>query len=144
MIYLAADWHGYKTMKYVMEYLDNIDTKYTNLWATSADAVVTLQDMIPAVADKITDDTALGILSCGTGVWVEVGANKFGHIRACLATEPKIATWGVAYDKCNILCLPGWETSQGQIHAILDAWFSAEYDGSERRLKMFEVFSGWH
>jgi ribose 5-phosphate isomerase B len=103
-----------------------------------------LEEMIPVITKNVLDrDDNIGILSCGTGVGVEVGANKFSGIRACLATNEKIAGWSRIYDKCNILCLAGWDCNKDQVNKILDAWFKSEYDGSEKRLKMFEEFNKW-
>jgi ribose 5-phosphate isomerase RpiB len=77
-------------------------------------------------------------------VGVEVGANKFSGIRASLATNPQIAEYAAVYDKCNVICLVGWDDDKVKVHKILDAWIHAEYDGNEKRLKMFEEFNKWH
>jgi len=34
--------------------------------------------------------------------------------------------------------------TQDNIEKILDAWFEAKYDGSKKRLNMFETFMGWN
>ncbi|MGB4966379.1 MAG: RpiB/LacA/LacB family sugar-phosphate isomerase [Microgenomates group bacterium] len=145
MIYTAADDHGFTVMQHVHEYLKTRGLEFEDSGVTSTDQDLKLEDMIPPVAQKVLcEDGSGGILICGTGIGVQVGANKFSGIRACLATTPQIAQWARQYDKCNILCLVGWDDDKEKINKILDAWFQTEYDGSENRLKMFEEFNKWH
>lgn len=145
MVYIATDKHGYKTIAVVEEYLKSKGVKYINVGVKNESEDIKLEDLIPQVTEHVKENTSnRGILSCGTGVGIEVGANKFSGIRACLATNEKIAEWSVVYDNSNILCLSGWETKKDTILKILDAWFSAKYDGDKERLKMIEVFDTWH
>lgn len=106
---------------------------------------MTLEIMIPPVVKGVLEDqNNRGILSCGTGVGVEVGVNKFSGIRACLATSEELAEWAAVYDKCNVLCLVGWGSSKEKIFKMLDKWLNAKYDGDKGRLKTFEEFDKWH
>lgn len=145
MIYLAGDKHGWNAISIVMEYLDARGLAYENLGVTRDGEDVPLEVMLPVVAEKVrraADNTA--IVSCGTGVGVEVGINKFAGIRAALASNPQIASWAVEKDKCNVLCLVGWQAERQTVMHILDAWFSARYDGSTKRLAMIHAFDTWH
>lgn len=145
MIFIAADKHGYKTITFVEDYLKSKGMKYMNLGVKNESENIKLEDMIPNIVKKvILDENNKGILSCGTGVGVEVGANKFSGIRACLATNEKIAEWSVIYDKCNILCLTGWNNNKDRIYKILDKWFASKYDGDKQRLRMMDIFNTWH
>lgn len=145
MIYIAGDKHSFDAMKVVEEYLKSHNLQYTDFGVKSATEDMKLEDMIPRITAKVLESkNNLGILSCGTGIGVEVGANKFSGIRASLATDEKIAEWSKVYDDCNILCLVGWGAERSRVNKILDAWFSAKYDGDKDRLKMFEAFNKWH
>jgi RpiB/LacA/LacB family sugar-phosphate isomerase len=145
MIYVAADRHGWKVVQYVMEYLTSHGMAFENMGVASQGEDMKLETMIPPFAQKVkSDEKNIGIISCGTGVGVEVGVNKFAGIRAVLATSPKVAEWSKTYDKCNVLCLVGWETTKEEVTAILDAWFQAKYDGDEQRLEMIAAFDTWH
>lgn len=145
MIYLAADKHGYQTIKFVEDYLRAHKIDYVNLGVKISVEDIKLENMIPPVVKKVLEDkNNLGILSCGTGIGVEIGANKLRGIRACLVDNEKIAEWSKVYDNCNVLCLAGWDADQKKINSILDVCFKAKYDGDEGRIKMFEVFDTWH
>lgn len=145
MIYIAGDKHGFKGITMIEAYLKTHGIPFENMGVKSGDENMKLEDMIPPVVKKVLEqENNKAILVCGTGIGVEVGANKFSGIRACLATNEKIAEWAAVYDKCNVLCLVGWEIEQEKVNKMLDAWLHAKYDGSENRLKMFEVFDNWH
>lgn len=145
MIYIGADKHGYKAIQFVEDYLKSHNIDFENLGVKNENEDMPFEDMIPKVVSKVKEDEDnKGILSCGTGVGVEVGANRFSGIRACLATNPKIAEWSAVYDKCNVLCLVGWDVEKKNVDKMLDAWLNAKYDGDEKRLKMIETFDSWH
>ena len=145
MIYIAGDKHGFKAIKILEDYLKSHKLEYENLGVKSDSEDMKLEDIIPKVAKKVLKSTKNeGILSCGTGVGVDVGANKFGGIRSCLVTNEKFAEWARVYDNCNVLCLSGWEVDQKNLYKILDSWFKAKYDGNRDRLRMFEEFNKWH
>lgn len=144
MIYVAGDKHGFSAITHVIGYLTEKTMPFENLGVKDALSDERLETLLPNIAANVLADSGnSGIVSCGTGVGVEVGINKFRGIRACLANEPKIAKWGKIYDKCNVLCIPGWETDKALVYAILDAWFTHAYDGNPDRLKMFAAFDSW-
>ncbi len=145
MIYLGADKHGFKTISIVKEYLLLHKIKFTDLGVQAANDEKRIEHIISDVAKEVKNDSQnIGILSCGTGVGVEVGVNKFSGIRGCLATNKTIAKYAIEKDKCNVLCLVGWHPNKKTIHGILDTWFNSQYDGSKTRLTMFDIFNSWH
>lgn len=143
MIYVAGDMHGFKAISFAIEYLNEHGLAYENIGVKKSGEDMPLETMIPIVSDRVKlGNTA--IISCGTGVGVEVGINKFAGIRAALATNPQIAAWAKEKDNCNVLCLVGWQVTKEDVYNILDAWFHATYDGSKKRLAMIETFDLWH
>lgn len=145
MIFVAADKHGFKVIKYVEGYLKAHSLEFVNLGVKTETEDMKLENMIPQVVTKVREnEDNKAILSCGTGVGVAVGANKFRGIRACLTTTPQIAEWSVVYDNCNVLCLSGWGSDKATVYKILDAWFNAKYDGNKERSKMIAALDTWH
>lgn len=144
MIYLGADKHGLKTIKIVENYLKNNNINCVNLGINKDGEDIKLEDLIPKVTKKILEsENNKGVLVCGTGIGVAVGANKTKGVRANLATEKMIAEWSVVYDNCNVLCLVGWEPNKKNIEEIVNSFLNAKYDGSKSRLQMMKVFDSW-
>lgn len=145
MIYIGADKHGFEAINIVERYLNTENIRYRNLGVNKKGQDIRLEDLIPKVTEEVLKDKQnLGILSCGSGIGVEVGANKFSGIRACLANDPEISEWSRTYDNCNVLCLVGWRAKTNKINNILSAWLDAEYDGNKNRLKMLKTFDSWN
>lgn len=118
---------------------------YEGVGVLKDDQDAPLQSIVPKVVKGVLkSERNIGIMSCGTGIGVQIGANRFRGIRAQLATNPQIARWSKIYDKSNVLCLVGWNIKKSRVYKILDAWFDASYDGSKKRLIMFKEFDKWH
>jgi ribose 5-phosphate isomerase B len=137
---LAGDHYAVDLSKKVEDYLKDKNMEVQNVGSADVNDELSLQEMIPRVT-KVIDENTCGILICGTGVGVEVGANRFKGVRASLCTSSKTATDARQYDKANVLCLSAWQTSDPA--GILDAWLATEYDGDEGRLAMFDEFDRW-
>jgi len=145
MIYIAGDKHGFKAIKIIEDYLESNHIAYMNVGVKEEREDASLEEIIPKVVRGVlAGKDNFGILTCGTGIGVEIGANKFSGIRACLACDEEIAEWSKKYDNCNVLCLAGWRANRGKTKKILDAWFLTKYDGDAKRSKMFEIFDTWH
>lgn len=145
MIYIAGDKHGWQAISLVVAYLTERGVAYENIGVKHNGEDIPLEMLLPPVAANVRSNTAnSAIVSCGTGVGVEVGINKFSGIRAALVTSPQLAAWAKEKDMCNVLCLVGWQATKESIISILDAWFAASYDGNEKRLAMIKAFDTWH
>ena len=145
MLYLGADKHGFRAIQFVREILESGGLEFADLGVQQPGQDIALEQLIPKIVQMtLKDKKNRAILSCGTGVGVEVGANKFSGIRACLANDERVAKYSRIYDDCNVLCLVGWDADRAHIEKIVQAWLNSEYDGSEKRIRMFEVFNSWH
>lgn len=112
-------------------------------------------DHAHAVAEDVSSEQAeLGILICGSANGVAMTANKHSNVRAAIAWTPEIAELARQHNNANILCIPARFVSEETALAMVDAFFSSEFEGGrhERRvgkiacamLAMFTlVISGW-
>lgn len=128
MIFMAGDHYAFPLVERIVQFLSAKDIDHENMGARSADEPVTLQQIIPAVIERVRQDpSATGVLICGTGAGVEIGANRFHGIRASLCVTPEQAKNARIYDNGNVLCLGSWLTEDPA--PILEAWLSHEFDG---------------
>jgi len=139
---IAGDHYTVDLLKKVEMYLAAKGIGFINVGTMDSEKKISLQEIIPAVATKIQSHEAdLGIMACGTGAGVEIGANKLNDIRASLCVLPKQAENARIYDNANVLCLSSWLTEDPA--EILNAWFEHTFDGNEGRKKMLEDFDAW-
>jgi len=142
MIYVAGDHLATDTLKQVLAYCQKNDIVIKNIGAKDASVVTPLQQIIPAVADNVKQDQgSSGILICGTGTGVEIGANRFHGIRAALCRDAQQAEYARVYDNANVLCLGAW--FKNDLTAILDAWLAHSFDGDKNRSQMIKDFDTW-
>jgi ribose 5-phosphate isomerase B len=145
MIHIGADKHGLETVKAVIAYLNEKNIPFKNLGVASPDEDMKLEDLIPAVVNGVRESKEnKGVLICGTGVGVVVGANKFSGIRAILGNDEKIVEWSRQYDDCNVLCFAGWNLKSEAVQKMLNIFLNTNYDGDAARLSMIKTFDTWH
>lgn len=145
MIYIAGDRFAEPALIAIRTYLADKDKQYVEFgYRAGQNPAASLQEFIPQVTEAIRKaDGDTGILVCGTGAGVEIGANRFSGIRASLCSSTKNAEWARVYDAANVLCIASWMLNDIDLSAILDAWYGSEYDGDISRRKMLHAFDDW-
>ena len=144
-VILGGDSKAWESISGVIEYLQNQQIEVENLGAQNSDDSIKLTEFIPKVCKAVaTDQSTLGILLCGTGAGVEIGANRFKGIRASLCVKPIQAKWAREKDDANVLCLSSWDLNESNnLESVLDAWFNTTFDGDSARRAMLETFDSW-
>ncbi len=90
-------------------------------------------DVAEQVANNVAKKKAdQGILFCWTGTGVTIAANKVPGIRAALCTDSGTAEGARKWNDANILTMSLRLTSETVAKEILDSWFSAKPDPSEK------------
>ncbi len=80
-------------------------------------------DLIPPVIQAVREG-ATGVLLCGSGIGMSIGANRFKGIRAALCLTPTMATLARAHNDANILILGSRLISPEEAVACLHAFLS--------------------
>jgi len=80
----------------------------------------------------------LGVLICGSGVGVDIAANKFDGIRASLGKSPKQVEAGRKDDDMNILVLAADFTKEKEAKEILRSFVNTKFDKKARHKKRLE------
>ncbi len=144
-IYIGSDHRGYELKNKLYTYLSkkgievedfgaydyDPDDDYT-LYAEKVASVVGESDR----SDEKQKD--LGILLCGSGVGVDVTANKFDGARASMGKEADQVAAGRRDDNMNILVIASDFTTHTQMEKIVDAFIATKYDGKPRHERRLE------
>ena len=145
MIYIAADHFGFAVKKVAMDWLVANGMNFKEFGSRSEIDEQSISEFIPKVAAAVLENADnRGIMICGTGVGVDIGANRFKGIRSVLAASCKVAEWSRTYDNSNILCLSGWDTKAALVREILRIWFDTPFidsDGSKN--KFLSAMDSW-
>lgn len=103
----------------------------------------------PVYGEKVarsvaSGECALGVIMCGTGIGISIAANKVRGVRAAVVTNTYMAKLTKNHNNANIIALGGRVISPDEAAAIVEAWYTAEYEGGrhQRRLDMISAIEG--
>lgn len=143
MIYLGADHRGFKLKEEIKKILKSSGNNFIDMGNAVHDENDDYTDFAKLVAEKISQnpETDKGILICGSGVGVDITANKFKGVRSALADDTATARKSRAHDNTNVLSIPADEVSAELAKEIITAWLNTPFSNKEkykRRIRKIE------
>lgn len=85
----------------------------------------------------LTEQDAMGILICGSGIGMSISANKIHGIRAALCSEPLSAKLSREHNNANVLCLGARMIGSSMAKEIVLQFLEADFSG-DRHLKRIQ------
>lgn len=139
MIYLGADHRGFELKEKIAKWLFELQREFEDLGADHLDP----HDDYPKYAESVAslvakDHGSRGVLLCGSGVGVEVVANKFDGIRAAIGKDVFQVEAGRSDDDMNILVIAADYTTEKEAKAMLIAFLETKFSGKERYERRLE------
>lgn len=147
IIYIGSDHGGYEMKNTLREYLRKSGADVVDLGCFSEDAI-DYPDIAREVAEKVVENEgARGILVCGTGIGMQISANKISGIRATVATDENMAEMSRRHNDANVITLGGRTTDIDLAKKIVDKFLSTKFEAGEERhvrrvKKMGEIGKG--
>ena len=94
----------------------------------------------PVAKEVSTGEAKRGILLCGSGVGMDIVANRYPGVRAALAWEPEIGALSRRHNDSNVLVLPARFMSDDTAIKTMKQWLDTKFEGGrhERRVKKIE------
>ena len=135
-VYIASDHAGYPLKETIIKYyLAKKKMKFIDLGTDSEESVD-----YPKFAKKLCKKinlSSMGVLICGSGIGVSISANRHKHIRASLCHDVETAKITRKHNNSNVICFKGRPFVKKNIFAMLDAYFSTEFEEGrhKRRVK---------
>jgi ribose 5-phosphate isomerase B len=95
----------------------------------------------PLAKEVSTGEAKRGILLCGSGVGMDIVANRYPGVRAALAWAPVIGELSRRHNDSNILVLPSRFMTDDQAVETMKAWLDAKFEGGrhERRVNKIDL-----
>lgn len=99
-------------------------------------------DFAAKVAQCISSQQAdRGILICGTGIGMQITANKFSGVRAAVCHDELEAEMSRRHNDANVLCLPGDLVAERRIDKLLKTWLSTDFEGGRHQRRVEKIVS---
>lgn len=107
MLYFGSDHRGFDLKQMLMKYLDSLDIEHTDLGYFEKNDKDDYNDIAEDVAKRVRlENHNLGILLCGSGIGVNIVANKHNLIRSALCFNVETAKKSREHESANIMCIP--------------------------------------
>ena len=137
MIYIGADHRGYKHKEVLKKYLDALGYKYKDVGALEYDEDDDYPDFAKPVAEKVAEDpeSNRGILLCGSGVGVDITANRFKGVRSALVSTVDLAAHARRNDNCNVLSLAADILEEKKMKKMVKTFLETEFSGEKKYVR---------
>ena len=144
LIALASDHAGFEYKVKVKKILDQLHLEYKD-YGSYSDEPVDYPDFAYAAAKSVgSGESEKGILICGSGIGVDIVANKVENVRSALCANIEMAELSRRHNNANVLSigerLTDWETTE----KIIRVWLASPFDGGrhERRVGKIHALTG--
>ncbi len=134
-VYIGADHRGFELKGKLVTYLTDQNYEVEDCGAHAYDA----NDDYPLIVDRVIEKMDVGedrgIVICGSGIGVDIAANRHTGIRCGLAMNVEQVTHGRDHENINMLALAADELTYDQATELVDAFLKTEALEEERMIR---------
>ena len=140
LIYIGADHKGFQLKEALKKILKDQGYEVIDVGNEKYDENDDYPDFAELVARAIGQDpwNLRGILICGSGVGVDVAANKFKGVRSALVNNSDQAYLSRHDDDTNILSLAAEFIDEKTAEQILKTWLTTPFSNEEHHRRRLE------
>jgi ribose 5-phosphate isomerase B len=137
MIYFGADHRGFALKEALKSFAANKGHEVIDLGAAEVVPGDDFTEYAAAVAKKVEQDPehTRGVVMCGSGVGVDVVANRFKKVRSALVASPDQAYAARHDDDANVLALAADFMSADDAQKILNVFLVTPFGDANRYLR---------
>ncbi len=129
IIPVASDHAGFALKEKIVKQLKELGYAPDDM-GTNSEASTDYPDYAHPLAQRVQNgEVKRGILLCGSGVGMDIAANRHPNVRAALAWEPEIGELSRQHNNSNVLVLPARFISEEDAVETLKRWLTTEFDG---------------
>lgn len=140
MIYIGADHRGFEMKATINRWMKGRGYEFEDVGAFDYDHGDDYADFAIEVAQRVAQspDKNMGIVLCGSGVGVEVAANKVRRVRCGLGFEADQVYAARKDDNINVLALAADNVTEEEALKLVERFLETEFVKSERYLRRIE------
>ena len=136
-ILIASDHAGFKIKKFIINYLLKRNLQIVDL-GPKTDGNVDYPDYAHKLSKIVNSDkNSTGILVCGSGIGMDMTANKYKNVRAALCYNQKSAKLSRLHNNANIITLGSRLTKKNVALKCINTFLNTKFEGGRhtRRIK---------
>ncbi len=136
---IGCDHAGLEMKKEILALLDTLEVEYHD-FGTDSNESVDYPDVARPVAEAVAaGEYDRGILVCGTGIGMEMTANRVPGIRAANCFNEYMARMARAHNDANVLALGERILGPGIAREIVKAWISTSFEGGRHQRRVDKI-----
>ena len=138
-IFLSSDHAGYKLKESIKLHLDKKKIKYIDLGPYS-NSRVDYPDFAHKVAKKVkTNNNHTGILVCGSGMGMNIAANKHKNIRAAQCFNLKSTKLSRLHNDANIITLGARLITKKNALSFIKVFLNTKFEGGRHAKRIKKI-----
>lgn len=137
---VASDHAGYDLKLKVTEYLNQKGVcRVVDFGCESSESCDYADYAHPLALAVEAHRVDFGIAICGSGNGITMTLNKHQHIRAALCWLPELGALARQHNNANVLSLPARYLTTEEVFAIVDAFFSSDFEGGRHQARVDKI-----
>jgi ribose 5-phosphate isomerase B len=138
---LGADHAGKELKQLIAEMLRLSEHRVVD-YGVAADCKTSVDypDYASAVAQDVSNGKLdAGILICGTGIGMQITANKYPGVRAATVWDEFSTRMAKEHNNANILCLGARSTNHMRATELVKLWLETPFGGSRHQTRLEKI-----
>ena len=138
-IFLSSDHAGYKLKELIKHHLDKKKINYTDLGPFNSESV-DYPDYAHKVAKKVkTNNNHAGILVCGSGMGMNIAANRHKNIRAAQCFNLKSTKLSRLHNDANIITLGSRLLTKKTAINCVSVFLNTKFEGGRHAKRIKKI-----
>ena len=136
---IAADHRGAHVIDRIVRVLKMHGAQIEHM-GTCDGSLCDYPDQAYPVARAVADgDADMGVLMCGTGIGMEITANKLPGVRAAQVHDEISAEMARRHNDANIICLSADLLGPRMIERLIEVWMTSDFEGGRHARRIAKI-----
>ena len=137
-IILASDHAGFKLKEVIKNFLIKKRINITDLGTSNSNSV-DYPYYAHLLSKKIKKNNQLGILVCGSGIGMDMAANRHKNVRAALCYDVKSAKLSRLHNNANVMTLGARLTKQNVALKCVNIFIKTNFEGGRHLRRVNKI-----
>ncbi len=143
-VVLCSDHSGFNAKEMMKTQLDEADIPYVDFGTYSKQDCDHHDFLFPAIQHIRQGEADFGMAFCRTGQGFNIAANKADpNIRSALIYNEYAAEMAIRHNCANFFCVPSHGTTPSDLHAMIEKWRTATFDGGRHMTRITRSEAGY-
>ncbi len=138
-IAIGCDHAGFEYKEDIISFLEGKGLEYKDFGTYSTDSVDYPDYAHPVACSVENNETAFGILLCGSANGVAITANKHQHIRAAVCWGEELAELARKHNDANVICIPSRFVREGDVEKMIEIFIHTDFEGGRHNKRKEKI-----